>query len=149
MGEAVQDRTVPLAVAAEEGDGAGAVLLLHPVELLGDDLVGLVPADGFKLPLAAFAYPAQGRLDPVLPVDIVAQGGPLRAELAMVEGVVRGPFHADDPAVFYVAIYAAVDAGAADRAQGVLYLDAGILTGDLGFDSLFQLSQRMSLLKIR
>lgn len=60
MGKAVEDGAVPLAVAAEEGHGIGAVLLLDLIELPGDGLIGLVPADGLELALAPLAHPAQG-----------------------------------------------------------------------------------------
>ena len=57
--------------------------------------------------------------------------------------------HADDLAILHIAVHAAVMAGAADGAQGVLHFNASILAGNLGFDLLFQFSQRMSLLKSR
>ena len=149
MGKAVEDGAVPLAVAAEEGHGIGAVLLLDLIELPGDGLIGLVPADGLEPALAPLAYPAQRGFDAILPVDKVPQGGALCAQVAVVVGVLRGALHPDDFPVLHIAVHAAVVAGAADGAQGVLDLDSGIGTGDLGFDFLFKLSQRISLLKSR
>ena len=127
----------------------GGVLFLHLVQVLSDDLIGLVPADGLKLALAALAYPLQRRLDAVLAVHVVSQRGALGAQLAVVQGVVRRTFHADDLAILHIAVHATVDTGAADGAQGVLHFNASILAGNLGFDLLFQFSQRMSLLKSR
>ena len=149
MGKAVEDGAVPLAVAAEEGHGIGAVLLLDLIELPGDGLIGLVPADGLEPALAPLAYPAQRGFDAILPVDKVPQGGALCAQVAVVVGVLRGALHPDDFPVLHIAVHAAVVAGAADGAQGVLDLNAGVRARNLGLDFRFKLSQRFSLLKSR
>ena len=65
----------------------------------------------------------------------------------MVIRVLQRALYPDDLPVFYIAVHAAVDAGAADCAERVLHFNARILAGDFGFHFLFKLSQRFSLLK--
>ena len=148
IGEPLVDGPVPLGVAAVENDRVGRVLLLHPVELFGNDPVGLIPADGFKFPLAPLSHALQGRPDAVLAVDIAALGGTLCAELAVVVGMAGRALHPDDLPVLDVAVQAAVVAGAADGAQGVPDLDAGVLPGDLCFQFFLQFSQEGPLPRI-
>jgi hypothetical protein len=136
MGQTVENGPVPLAVAAEKRHRMSGVLLFDTEEVLGDDPIGLIPADGFKLALAPFPHTAQRRFNPVLPVYIVPQGGTLGAEFAMVIRVLQRALYPDDLPVFYIAVHAAVVAGAADGTQRAPHFNSGIRTGDLGLDLL-------------
>ena len=147
MRHAVQDRAVPFAVAAEEHNGARTVLFPDLQQVLRDHVERFVPADGLKLALAALAHTLERRLQTIRAVHVVAQRRALRAELAVVERMLRRSFDPDDFSVLYIAVHAAVQAGTADRAQRALYFNAGILAGDLGFYFLFQFSQGSALLR--
>ena len=149
MRHAVQDRAVPLAVAAEEHDGARAVLFTDLQQVLRDHVKRFVPADGLKLALPALADALERRLETVGAIYVVAQRRALRAELAVVERMLRRTFDAEDFSVLYIAVHPAVQTGAADRAQRALYFDAGVLARDLGFYFLFQFSQGSALLRIQ
>lgn len=137
VGQALEDGAEPLGVAAEEKDGLGAVLGLISLELLCDGIQGLVPGDGLVLPAAPGTGPLQGRLDAVLPVDILPVGCPLGAEQSLVQRMVFVSLHLDDHAVLHIAVDAAVGGGGTDITQTVPDFDAGLRTGNLCLQKLF------------
>ena len=65
----------------------------------------------------------------------------------MVIGMLLRTFHPDDLSILHIAVHAAVVARATDSAQRTLHFNASILTGDLGLDSSFQISQGSFLLR--
>jgi len=136
MGKPMEDRTIPLAVAAEEGHGVGGVRRLHLVQVLRDDVIGFIPRDRLELAFASLTDTAKGGLDSVLPVYIVPQTGALGTQLAIIQRMPGCSLYPNDLAILYITVYTAVDARAADSTQGVLHFNAGVLAWDLGFDLL-------------
>ena len=65
MGKTVQNRPVPLAVAAEKGHRTGTVLRLDSIQLFGDDRVSLIPCDRFKPAISPLTYPLERRFNNV------------------------------------------------------------------------------------
>ena len=77
MGKTVQNRPVPLAVAAEKGHRTGTVLRLDSIQLFGDDRVSLIPCDRFKPAISPLTYPLERRFNAISPIHIISQRRPL------------------------------------------------------------------------
>ena len=132
MDKAIIEGAEPLGVTAHESHGVGRILLLHSVQLLSDDGISLVPADGLELALAPCTYPLHGCFEAVFTVDVLAVGRTLGAQCAVVAGEAGRTLDFDDLAVLDIGVDAALGAGGADIADGMADLDAGFGTGDLG-----------------
>ena len=65
-------------VTREEDDRLRAVLRLCDVEVLGDLVQGLIPADWLEFALAALAHTPQRSLQPVGTIDVLPRGRALR-----------------------------------------------------------------------
>ena len=128
-GQALQGRPVPLGKAGHKGHRFRTEVCPVPLQLFGDDFVSLVPADGFKFPLALFAHPFQRVEDPLRVVDILPDACAPGAELALGVGVVHRALRFDDAAILHIGVDAAVGVGIADAAAGFVDGDLPILRG--------------------
>lgn len=137
IGQPLEKRAIPLFIAAVKGRTGCAGFLPHGEKLPGDLLHGLIPGDGPEFSLALFADSFQGRLHPILSVNIVSGRKTPGAELPVVGGVRVGALHLDDFPVLHIAGHAAVWPGRADVAEGIVQADAGILAGELCRQPLF------------
>ena len=133
MSHPVQPRSVPFAVAREEHDALRTILSFNFVEVLSDHADGLIPADRLEFAFAPCADALQRSFDPVFPVNIAFTGLALYADFSFVPRMGIHAFDLDDPAVFNIAVDAAVHTGTADGAHGVLHFDPCIFSRNLGF----------------
>ena len=120
----MQPGTEPLGVAPEKQHAVRAVPGPDRQQAVRNLPIGFLPGDLLKFPLAATAHPLQGCQNPVLPVDILPVGQPFGAEQPVVHGMPFCPLHLYDPAVPHIGVDAAVERGAADRAQCPLNLNS-------------------------
>ena len=127
----LQEGPVPLVVAGVEGHRGGAGFLFDPAEPGGDLRQRLLPGDGLNLSGPPGSRPAQGRLHPVGPVDVVPHGKTPGAELSVIYRVIVGALHLDDGPVFHIAGHAAVGSRCADVAEAVPETDPGVRSGKL------------------
>ena len=115
--------------ALAAGDLVSAVFIGHLLEVLDDDVVGLVPGDALELVLAAVLALALHRVEqPVLVVDVVRDAQAPGAQAALVVRVLRVTLDLDELAVLDVAQDAADvvaagcrTCGAADDGHAVLF----------------------------
>ena len=100
----------------EERRGLGTVGVLDRLQLRGQEVQGLVPADPLELPVAAFARPEHRVLEPVRVVQEPGPGVASRAQTAPRQGVVRVPLEPDHVAARDAREHAAApEAHLADR----------------------------------
>ncbi len=134
VGKPPEHLPVPLGVARVEGHALRPVLLLGPVQPPADLLVGLIPADGLKLPRSTGGRPPEGRHDPVLPVDVLPVGQALGAQPPVVHRVAVHALDLDHGPVLHICADAAVHPRGADVAHGGPDLNSRVLPRDLAAD---------------
>ena len=118
-------------VTREEDDRLRTVLRLCGVEVLGDLVQGLVPANRLELALAALAHTSQRGLQPVGAIDVLPRGRTLRAQASMRMRSLFRTLDSNDLAVLHEQIQPALRGRVANRADGLSDFDARLRTGDL------------------
>ena len=87
-GEPLQHRPEPFGKAREKGNRFRTKFLFITIQLLSNDGVGLLPADGLKFAFSLFAGAPKRRQNPFLIVHVLADACAPGTEMAVGVGIV-------------------------------------------------------------
>ena len=138
-GEPLHERPHVLGIPHEEDHRLGAALGLEPFQVGYDRLQGFVPRDRHEIAGPPRSHPFERRAEPVLVIDVLPGGCPLRAESPRAVRILFGALHLDDAPVEHVAVQAALGGGVADRAHRLANLYPRLWTGYLALPHAFKL----------